>query len=477
MKGLQPPCQFEREELKQLPASTLVEMLLKQQEFNIKLFEEIERLKEIIQQDSKTTSKPPSSDLIKRSEQPEEQSSGEGKRKAGGQPGHEGKTRKGFGRVDRFEVLMPEQCPQCRCQGFSFGELVRRQQVAQLSERPIEVVEYQQMQCTCAGCGAVVVAPFPETVVPGQGLGTSLQAMLVWLGVYGHLSYEKQQEWLWELGEIEVGIGTLCATTERLATAVAEPVAALSKWVKYQPLVQVDESPWLVKGVKEWMWVFTGPQFCLFHAGDTRSRAEVEAVLGQHFTGVLGSDDFSVYNGIEVGGQQKCLAHLLRHFKRVAKLKQPSQQALAQVFIELIQQAFVNYRGWQTSGQRGAYDVWAAGFKQQVAQAIKEWMPKAGSAAGLLLRNLNTKAQQWWYFLDHPEVPPDNNRAERALRLAVTKRKVSGGSRAMAGFTDTATLLSVVQTCRAQGRSACEFLRQALAGTLSKFALIPVKNS
>jgi transposase len=47
--------------------------------------------------------------------------------------------------------------------------------------------------------------------------------------------------------------------------------------------------------------------------------------------------------------------------------------------------------------------------------------------AGKLLRNLTLKADQWWYFLDHPEIPPDNNLAERALRLAVTKRKAAFG--------------------------------------------------
>ena len=80
-----------------------------------------------------------------------------------------------------------------------------------------------------------------------------------------------------------------------------------------------------------------------------------------------------------------------------------------------------------------------------------------GYEAGKLLRNLKLKADQWWYFLDHPEIPPDNNLAERALRLAVTKRKVSGGSLSMKRFEDTANNLSVIQTCRFQGRSVVNF--------------------
>ena len=79
------------------------------------------------------------------------------------------------------------------------------------------------------------------------------------------------------------------------------------------------------------------------------------------------------------------------------------------------------------------------------------------------MTSLKEKSHQWWYFLDHPEVAPDNNLAERSLRLGVTKRKVSGGSRSMTGFSHTASLLTVIQSCRAQGRSVLEFFREALA--------------
>jgi hypothetical protein len=72
-----------------------------------------------------------------------------------------------------------------------------------------------------------------------------------------------------------------------------------------------------VKGVKEWLWVIANSNFCLFHAADTRSRAELEHLLGTEYRGVLSSDDFSVYNGYCVAAQQKCLAHLRRHFLRL----------------------------------------------------------------------------------------------------------------------------------------------------------------
>jgi len=245
----------ERSALEQTPHSVLVEMVLQQQQVIEGFTQEVERLKAIVERDSRTSSKPPSSDLLRRSEQPKkEETAAEGesqgdvsptaKRKRGGQPGHVGKTRKGFARVDRYEVVEPQVCPHCGGSHIeTAGRSYRLYQVAQLVEHPIEVVEYQQWRGHCGRCGEQVEAPLPADVVAGQDLGVSLQAMLVWLGHYGHLSDGKQQEWLREIGGIDVGVGTLQATTQRVAEAVAPAVEALQQWVKTQPQVQVDETP------------------------------------------------------------------------------------------------------------------------------------------------------------------------------------------------------------------------------------------
>ncbi len=236
-----------------------------------------------------------------------------------------------FGRVDRYEVLRPLECPHCGSHEFVEQPVaVQIQPVAQLVEHPIEIVEYQQQRCQCAHCGQTHTADWPESIVPGQDLGVSLQALLVWLGNYGHLSYEKQQELLQELGDIDIGVGTLQATNARMAAAVEDSVQSLREWVKQQPQVHVDESPWPVLGLKEWLWVSAGQDFCVFHAADTRSRAELVEQLGEAFDGVISSDDYSVYNGYPVKGQQKCLAHLRRHFKKVVKLNHGHNPVLGQ---------------------------------------------------------------------------------------------------------------------------------------------------
>ena len=194
MKEIQPPLQLDLESLPQLKNEQLIGIIVQQQALIEQLRQEIDRLKLQLQSNSHTTSKPPSTDLIQKSEKPQTKNDAEhGKRKPGGQPGHPGKTRKGFGRVDRYEFLRPQRCPDCGGeQFFEQAFSVQQQQVARLVERPIEVVEYHRYTCQCVQCGQRVSAPPAPDVVPGQDLSIGLQALLAWLGNHGHLSYEKQ---------------------------------------------------------------------------------------------------------------------------------------------------------------------------------------------------------------------------------------------------------------------------------------------
>jgi len=56
-----------------------------------------------------------------------------------------------------------------------------------------------------------------------------------------------------EIGGIEIGIGTLQATKARVADAVKPAVEDLWQWAPLQPHIHVDETPWCVKGIKEWL--------------------------------------------------------------------------------------------------------------------------------------------------------------------------------------------------------------------------------
>ena len=127
-----------REKLSQLSTEELVEIILTQQEVIESLRQEIEKLEASRDIDSKTSSKPPSSDLLKKSEKKKEKD--KKARRPGGQAGHQGKTRKGFSRVDRYEILRESNCHHCG-QDLALAKIgkIEKQPVAQLVPRPIEI--------------------------------------------------------------------------------------------------------------------------------------------------------------------------------------------------------------------------------------------------------------------------------------------------------------------------------------------------
>ena len=131
-------------------------------------------------------------------------------------------------------------------------------------ERPIEIVEYQRQTHECVHCGCTETAKWSNDIIPAQDLGVGLQGLVGWLGNYAHVPYAKIRELLFELGQIDIGEGTLVATNARVAQAIEPIVEQLGAWVKNsQPNVHIDETPWQVLGIKEWLWVIANPQ-CAF---------------------------------------------------------------------------------------------------------------------------------------------------------------------------------------------------------------------
>ncbi len=106
------------------------------------------------------------------------------------------------------------------------------------------------------------------------------------------------------------------------------------------------------------------------------------------------------------------------HFKNLIKSPGLNNAAIGEVFVGLIDDVFKNYRSFPTSGDLKVYREWACGYKSKLTDALNKWIPLAGATALNLLSKLRDKYQQWWYFLDHPEVPPDNNLAERSLLIS-----------------------------------------------------------
>lgn len=100
-----------------------------------------------------------------------------------------------------------------------------------------------------------------------------------------------------------------------------------------------------------------------------------------------------VYNGYPVTAQQKCLAHLRRHFKKVVKLGHGNNPVLGQAFKDLIDEAFTQHRHWREIQDKAVYRSWAEGFKVRIQDILHKWLGLAGYYSGNLLRSRSRQSR------------------------------------------------------------------------------------
>jgi transposase len=197
----------------------------------------------------------------------------------------------------------------------------------------------------------------------------------------------------------------------------------------------------------------------------TRSGDEVKSLLGENFAGILSSDCWSAYGVQSAGAKQKCLAHIERELKSLETSHLPANRQFAQQIFPILHDARSAYKDFhdgkisleQLREQRSVVEA-------RLAQVLDHPPPKGWDADSQnLAQRFRKYWQDWFTFLGHPEVKPDNNDAERALRPVVVHRKVSGGVRSHWGAQLVAMMFSFLETMRLQGKNAVDELFYLLA--------------
>lgn len=427
----------------------------------VELTDSLDKLKN---RDSNNSSVPPSADQLKK---PSDKSKRKRGKKRGPKYDHVGKTRNGFGEPDEVEKLELENCPTCGANVEPVeGAPKKVQQVAELVEQPVEVREYHRPLYQCPQCGWSGYSPMPWGTKEGFSYGGRLCSIVGWLGYGGNLTKARKQEYFVEyvLG-VPISQGSL-AKMHLWFQESLEP--SYQKWLAYvqQPGVRcVDETTYCIDGIKYWLWVATSDTVCVLLLAPTRSSAELNQLLGENFAGILSSDCFSAYNPQTAAAKQKCLTHLERDLKALTTSRfVENRNFAAQVFqiLTTARSAHQDYLAQKLtpqdlSNQRSELEA--------KLQALLEAPPQGGwpADAQRLSARLQRHWDEWFTFLSHPEVKPDNNDAERALRPVVVHRKVSGGARSDWGAQLVAQMFSFLETVRLQGGDVIEQLCELLS--------------
>jgi transposase len=218
------------------------------------------------------------------------------------------------------------------------------------------------------------------------------------------------------------------------------------------------ETGWRQAKQRAWLWTAVTAELTMFRIDRTRSGAAVEALLGPDFRGVVGSDRWSAYNRFPADRRALCHAHLKRHFQALVD-RGGEAEPIGRWGLAESERLFALWHRFR-AGEFGRKELQRRliPLQARLGRLLRRGQESPDRKAVGLCRELRKWWTALWSFARVAGVEPTNNVAERALRPAVLWRKGSFGSDSEAGSRFAERLLTVVATCRQQGRSPLDFL-------------------
>ena len=220
-------------------------------------------------------------------------------------------------------------------------------------------------------------------------------------------------------------------------------------------LIHADETHVSVRGKDSYVWVFTSMEDVIYIWSETRDSLVVAEIL-KDFNGVLVSDFYSVYDAVACP-QQRCLIHLMRDLNGLL-YKEPFNQEIKQVvqeFATLLKPII------DTIDRFGLKARFLKKHKLAVTRFCDALLSRKYNTepAVKLQTRLKKNRARLFTFLDHDNVPWNNNNAEHAVKSFVALRKVIEGPTTKRGIQDYLVLLSIYQTSTYRGIDFFEYLR------------------
>lgn len=419
-------------------------------------------LEALLRKNSRTSSKPPSSDgPAKPSPRSRRQSSG---RPPGKQPGEVGFTLRQVVTPDEVLVHGPHRCGGCdRSLRRAPVCSVEARQVFDLPPVRLRVVEHRLEHRRCR-CGTVTMAQVPAGVNAPVQYGPRVRAIGAYLVGYQHLPYERACETLADLLGVGMSVGTLTATMTCTSERLGPFLDAVREQLAAAPVAHFDESGLRVAGGGAWVHSASTETLSLFTVHTSRGHDAIAAAgVLPVFTGIAVHDGYTPYRRYGLA-HQLCNAHHLRELAGIVDADPTAVWAgdLARLLCEIHDTV------------RHAHQVGAHGLDQRLLATYRHRYDMiidigkaanpcptghgARSPAANLLARLAGFADDVLRFAHDLRVPFDNNLAERDIRMVKLRQKISGGLRTMGGAQTFCAIRSYLSTTRKHGINALDAL-------------------
>src|SRR5438128_1142402 len=362
----------------------------------------------------------------------------------------------GFSRLrsvpTRQVVHALDNCPHCAAP-LTGGTVKWTREVIEVQPVPAEVIEHVYIERRCSRCGRRVVPAATEVgVVAGrQRLGVELVTLITMLRMLGRLPIRTIQWYLQTFHHLHLSVGSIVGAIDRVAQRAEPLVAQIRQRVRASPVVYADETHWRENGASGFIWTF-GTSTERYYVHGNRTKSVVDEVLGQKhevdaFGGVLCSDFYAAYHHYPAL-KQRCWAHLLRALHELKK--QHRDNVGLQHWASRVYRLYTQARRFRHP-QEGERARARQRFERRLLRLCKPFATDVQAPQRRLCARIERHLHELFVFVLEPQVPADNNAAERSLRGLVISRKISGGTRAPAGTSARMTLASLFGTWAARG--------------------------
>jgi len=382
---------------------------------------------------------------------------------------------------DETVIAKPVRCVHCQAAlGGADHVLHGRYDKIDLPQVAPVVTRVERYAARCGCCGGTTLAPVPKGLEPGTPFSVGIVVLAMYRRFVHAISYQRLSRLLLELFGLAISEGALDAAFRRGKQHVDADVARILARLRRARVVCSDETSVRVAGRTCWNWAepakvppmrsIGGRQVEGFHNSEvvihvvrnSRGAGVVAEVLDGHRPALWVSDLYGAQQD-HAEEWQVCLAHQLRDCTYAIEAGDtvfaPRMKALLLRAVVLARRS----RDLAPSTRRE--------YRRRLECALDAVMALAPTHLdGQRLRKRYGKVRSHLFtFLNHPEVPADNNGSERELRPTATYRKVTGGFRSNWGADLFAGVRSVIGTAARGGVGAYQAIQQTLRGQAAPY--------